>query len=121
MSRQLEQKVQEQFSIYLYGRGLLYCASAGGMRTSIGTAMKMKRSGYKKGFPDIFIYEPSGQWHGMAIEVKCGSYPTEDQLRWRDWLRERGYYSVIVPGNLDYLQVIHWLEREVDVYLKGVA
>jgi len=37
----------------------LYCASAGGVRTSIKQAIKMKRTGYVKGFPDLFIYESS--------------------------------------------------------------
>ncbi len=48
----------------------LYCASAGGMRTSYLQAIKMKRTGYVKGFPDLFIYEPRGEFHGLAIEMK---------------------------------------------------
>ena len=45
----------------------LYCASAGGMRTSYLQAIKMKRTGYVKGFPDLFIYEPNQDFHGLAI------------------------------------------------------
>ena len=48
----------------------LYCASAGGMRTSFLQAVKMKRTGYVKGFPDLFIYEPRGSFYGLAIEMK---------------------------------------------------
>ena len=33
---------------------LLYCASAGGVRTSSGGSQRMKLTGYKKGFPDLF-------------------------------------------------------------------
>ena len=36
--------------------GVLFTASAGGMRTSIGVAKKMKRAGYSKGCPDIMIF-----------------------------------------------------------------
>jgi hypothetical protein len=118
MSRQLEQKLQERFAVYLTGRGVLYCASAGGMRVSLGTAVKMKRAGYKKGFPDIFIYESRGGFHGMAIEVKCGTRTSLEQKWWQAELTKRGYYSIIVPAKLDFWKAEEFLEREVSTYLQ---
>ena len=38
---------------------MLYCASAGGMRTSLSVAKKMKASGYVKGMPDLQIMHPT--------------------------------------------------------------
>lgn len=72
--------------------GLLYCASAGGVRTSIGAAVKMKAAGYRKGFPDLFIYQPSGIYHGLAIEFKTvrGSL-TPEQIEWGSRLTREGY------------------------------
>mgnify|MGYP001610819823 CR=1 FL=1 len=119
MSRQLEQKLQEQYAMYLYSRGVLYCASAGGMRVNMRTAVKMKRAGYKKGHPDIMIYEPRAGWHGMAVELKCGTYATTEQKLWQINLLGRGYYAVVVPGSLDFIQARDFIIDATDKYLKG--
>lgn len=117
MSRQLEQTLQEQYTFYLYSRGVLFCASAGGMRVNMRTAIKMKKAGYRKGHPDVFIYEPRGQYHGMAVEIKCGTYPTPEQKEWQEKLSKRGYYAVIVPGKLDFYEARKFLEEETAKYL----
>ena len=49
---------------------VLYCASAGGLRTSMTQAVKMKASGYIKGYPDLSILEPIGNFHSLFLEVK---------------------------------------------------
>ena len=86
----------------------LYCASAGGMRTSYLQAIKMKRTGYVKGFPDLFIYEPRGEFHGLAIEMKKekGGAVSPEQKRWQEQLRNRGYCSYICKGNEEAIKVI---------------
>jgi hypothetical protein len=86
----------------------LYCASAGGMRTSYLQAIKMKRTGYVKGFPDLFIYEPRGEFHGLAIEMKKekGGVASPEQKRWQEQLRNRGYCSYICKGNEEAIKVI---------------
>ncbi len=86
----------------------LYCASAGGMRTSYLQAIKMKRTGYVKGFPDLFIYEPRGDFHGLAIEMKKvkGSKIEPEQIEWQYKLRNRGYCSYICKGSEDAIKVI---------------
>lgn len=112
-----EQRLQQNFSTWLSMKGVLFCASAGGMRTNIRTAINMKRAGYKKGFPDIQILEPRGQFHGMFIEIKCGTYPTNEQKEWREELTKRGYFAVIVPANLDFFEAQKWIEEETEKYL----
>jgi hypothetical protein len=86
----------------------LYCASAGGMRTSYLQAVKMKRTGYVKGFPDLFIYEPRGEFHGLAIEMKKekGGVASPEQKRWQDDLRNRGYCSYICKGKDEAIKII---------------
>ena len=80
----------------------LYCASAGGLRTSIIQAKRMKSTGYVKGFPDIAILEPRLQTNnkyycGLFLEVKTiNGRPTKDQLWWREQLNQRWYVSEIV-------------------------
>lgn len=86
----------------------LYCASAGGMRTSYLQAVKMKRTGYVKGFPDLFIYEPRGAFYGLAIEMKKekGGVSSPEQKRWQEQLRNRGYASYICKGSEEAIKVI---------------
>ena len=86
----------------------LYCASAGGMRTSYLQAIKMKRTGYVKGFPDLFIYEPNQDYHGLAIEMKKvkGSKIEPEQVQWQEQLRNRGYCSYICKGSEEAIKVI---------------
>jgi hypothetical protein len=86
----------------------LYCASAGGMRTSYLQAIKMKRTGYVKGFPDLFIYEPRGAFYGLAIEMKKekGGTASPEQKRWLEQLRNRGYASYICKGKDEAIKII---------------
>ena len=86
----------------------LYCASAGGMRTSYLQAIKMKRTGYVKGFPDLFIYEPNQDYHGLAIEMKKekGSVASPEQKSWQEQLRNRGYASYICKGSEEAIKTI---------------
>jgi hypothetical protein len=86
----------------------LYCASAGGMWTSDSQRIKMARTGYVKGFPDLFIYEPRGEFHGLAIEMKKvkGSKIEPEQVQWQEQLRNRGYASYICKGNEEAIKVI---------------
>jgi hypothetical protein len=86
----------------------LYCASAGGMRTSYLQAVKMKRTGYVKGFPDLFIYEPRGAFYGLAIEMKKekGGAASPEQKRWQEQLRNRGYCSYICKGKDEAIKII---------------
>ena len=117
--RTQEQPFQEWYALFLHSLKVLYCASAGGMRTSMHTAIRMKRAGYKKGFPDMFIYEPRGRFHGMAVELKLGTYPSEEQKEWQAELLKRGYHAVIVPGKLNYQEAREFLIVETMKYLNG--
>lgn len=94
----------------------LYCASAGGMRTSLKQAIKMKANGYVAGFPDLFIYEPIGEYYGLAIEMKRvkGGVISPEQKHWISQLTKRNFKAVVCYGALDALGVI-------DKYFKGEA
>jgi len=78
---------------------ILFCASAGGIRTSMSQAIKMKSSGYVKGFPDMFVYEPKKNYNGLAIELKVkGNYPSPHQKKWIADLNSRNYKAVVCTG-----------------------
>ena len=89
-----------------------YCASLGGIRTSMTQAIMAKRTGYVKGFPDLFIYEARNGYHGLALEIKSNKgRATKEQKEWIEALNERGYKAEIVKGLPEILNCI-------DAYLK---
>tara|TARA_R100001594_G_scaffold7766_2_gene20735 strand:- start:263 stop:535 length:273 start_codon:yes stop_codon:yes gene_type:complete len=70
--------------------------------------IKAKKSGYKKGFPDLFLYEPRGEYHGLAIELKTGyNKASKPQLHWQRELNKRGYKAEICTGIDEALEVIN--------------
>jgi hypothetical protein len=87
--------------------GILYCASAGGMFTSMKQAIKMKMTGYVKGFPDLQICEPNEKYHGLFIEVKTEKgVVSKEQKEWIKQLNKRGYYATYVKGSEDAIKLI---------------
>lgn len=73
----------------------LYCSTLGGMRLTIGQAVKIKRMGYRKGIPDLILYEPRGQYKALFLELKSKKGKmSEYQKKWQTELNERGYKSV---------------------------
>lgn len=60
--------------------GLLYAIPNGGKRHK-KTAMDLKKSGTKKGIPDLQLPAARSVWHGLWIEMKVGrNKPTPEQV-----------------------------------------
>ncbi len=92
---------------------VLYCASAGGVRTSMKQAIKMKATGYVKGVPDLQIFEPIRNYHGLLIEIKdIKGVVSKEQKEWIKELNKRGYYATYSKGFEATIKVI-------DDYFKG--
>ena len=96
-----------------------YCASLGGIRTSMTQAVMAKRTGYVKGFPDLFIYESRTvdgiTYHGLALEIKTiKGRATKEQKEWIEALNERGYKAEVVKGLPDILNLIDSYMNEKD-------
>ena len=96
-----------------------YCASLGGIRTSMTQAVIAKRTGYVKGFPDLFIYESRTvngiTYHGLALEIKTiKGRATKEQKEWIEALNERGYKAEVVKGLPDILKLIDSYLNEKD-------
>jgi len=106
------QKAVIDYLKYTYPSAL-YCASAGGVRTSMKQAIKMKATGYVKGVPDLQIFEPMGNYHGLLIEIKdIKGVVSKEQKQWIKELNERGYYATYCKGFESTIKVI-------DDYFKG--
>lgn len=86
---------------------MFYNGSAGGMRTFLSVAIKMKATGYKAGFPDLFIYEPRLCYNGLAIELKVkGNYASPKQKEVLHLLNNKGYRTEICTGLDHAIEVI---------------
>tara|TARA_R110000764_G_scaffold27224_1_gene64649 strand:- start:469 stop:798 length:330 start_codon:yes stop_codon:yes gene_type:complete len=78
---------------------IFFNGSAGGMRTYLSVAKRMKATGYKAGFPDLFIYEARNGYHGLAIELKVkGNYASDKQKLVLGKLKDSGYRTEICTG-----------------------
>ena len=108
-----EYQLQKAVCKYLDLNNVLYCGSMGGQyQAHFSQRIKAKKSGYKKGFPDLFIYEISKigdkLYAGCAIELKVGyNKATKEQLYWRNELNKRGYVAEICTGIDEALEVIN--------------
>ena len=92
-----------------------WTASCGGMRTSIGTAIKMKRAGYRKGSSDIFIFEAKGKYHGLHIEMKKekGGTKSPEQIEWARKSNERNYLAVFCNGEEEAKEIVRKYMEEI--------
>ena len=100
------QKAVIDYIKYTYP-GALYCASAGGVRTSMKQAIKMKATGYVKGVPDLQIFEAVGNYHGLLIEIKdLKGVVSKEQKEWIKDLNDRGYFATYCKGYEATIKVI---------------
>ena len=89
-------------------------SSLNGVRLTPGQAVKAKKAGMKKGFPDIFLPVARSGFHGLFIELKRESHgvATQEQKKWLSELEKQGYRACICKGHavaekliLEYLDV----------------
>jgi hypothetical protein len=82
--------------------------SLNGVRLTIGQAVKCKKIGMRKGFPDLNLPVKRGEYPGLYIElkrVKGGRIETE-QREWREFLLSQGYAHHFCKGADEAWKVI---------------
>jgi hypothetical protein len=88
---------------------ILFRSDLGGIKLTKGLAIKSKRIQHSKGFPDLFLYYPSGKYNGLAIELKVKdifkkdgtlrkSEHLEQQQKVLDILNANNYYATFAVG-----------------------
>jgi|TARA_R100000081_G_C4790721_1_gene157536 hypothetical protein len=106
-----EQNLQEAVITYikLKYKGIRYCASAGGLVTTIQSAAAMKRAGYVKGVPDLQIMESRHNYHSLFIELKTKKGRlSPHQKQWIDDLNNKGYFAKCCYGLDECIDLIDW-------------
>ena len=90
--------------------------SLNGVRLTIGQAVKMKKAGMKKGYPDINLPVPIGGYHGLYIELKIpGGTTSDDQRHWLAGLQKMGHFTCICMGANAAIGILEkYLNGEID-------
>lgn len=94
---------------------LMFHVPNGGRRDKREAAL-MAAEGVRAGVPDIVLAAPSGQYHGLFIELKRrkGGKVSPAQMAWIDALNRRGYAAVVCHG---FDEAIDTIKKYLD--LKG--
>jgi hypothetical protein len=82
--------------------------SLNGFKLSTGQAVKAKKQGMRKGYPDISLPVPKNHWHGLFIEMKKenGGSVSKEQRTWINKLLDNGYYAVVCRGHKEAIETI---------------
>lgn len=75
-------------------------ASSGGARMAMKTAVRQKRAGSRKGYPDLNLLTQRHGFAGLFIELKRlkGGKLEPEQADWLDFLNQQGYMAVVCVG-----------------------
>jgi len=94
----LGEETRHQIAVanYLHYLGVLFTATANGVYTSKKQAQIMKAMGLQSGVPDILIFEPRGEYIGLALELKSTKgRPTPAQKMWIEKMKSKGWAAEI--------------------------
>jgi hypothetical protein len=82
---------------YAYPK-IRYCASLGGIFTTPSQARKAVATGYRKGYPDLFLCYPTNKYAGLFLEIKFKGYATKEQKEWITYLNKVGFKAEVCKG-----------------------
>jgi hypothetical protein len=86
---------------------LLYAIANGGFRSK-RTAATLKRTGVKRGVPDLCLPVARGGFHGLYVEMKRlkGGRLSPEQKHWLNELSAQGYETTCCEGHEAAIAVI---------------
>lgn len=87
---------------------LLYHCPNGGARIP-SEAVRFKRTGVKKGVPDLFLPVARGGFHGLFIELKRkkGGTVSPEQKQWLADLEAEHYRAIVCHGGEEACEVLY--------------
>jgi hypothetical protein len=107
LTEQQEQQLLINWANYQKWGKLLIAIPNGGYR-HITTALALKRTGTRKGVPDLFLAMPNKNWHGLWIELKRkkGGSLSSEQKEYIALLSEQNYKVEVCKGFDEAKEVI---------------
>ena len=86
--------------------GLLFAVPNGGRRGKVEAGI-MKAEGVYAGVADLLLLVPSGDFHGLAIEMKKPSgRQSESQKEWEKKVAAQGYAYVVCRGVDEFIDLV---------------
>lgn len=78
-------------------------------KTRFAVMAQAKKAGLSKGFPDLQLPVPNGEYHGLFIEMKRqkGGVVSPEQLWWIKTLNFLGYQAKVCAGAEEAIRVIN--------------
>ena len=108
MRKKINSEYTEQVEIFKWSKTLeeqypclkYLNSSLNGIRLPIGLAMKAKRSGLIKGYPDIFLPYKTKLHNGLFIELKKtkGGLLSKEQREFINYLNSQSYLAFVCRG-----------------------
>lgn len=127
MKTQSEKSIHNQVAQYLknqYPQAIFRTDFSAGVRMTIGQAKKHNSLQSGRGYPDLFIAAPRGEYHGLFLELKRdgttiykrdGDVVANEHIREQkeilDHLNRLGYYAVFAVGFDKAKDTIDWYMR----------
>lgn len=111
-SNPLECVEQETVSAWLDAHDVFYNISISGAFLHPATFNRLKRMGYKRGLPDIIVFQRppayNDQFCGVAIELKRrkGGVVSDEQKEWITKLQAQGWVAVVCKGADEAISVL---------------
>lgn len=111
--RNPEWDLQVRFVEYLEKEmpNVLFCASIAGVWLGHRLGNYCKMAGYRRGFPDMYIYEPRGGYCGLFIEFKAKGKRViggSDQEKILMQLAKRGYCVRVIDSLESAIKTLKW-------------
>lgn len=113
-----QEEAREQMLIVRYVNlkypNVLFTSALGGVSSpSIQEAVRRKKLGYRKSWPDLTFLEPRGGFHGLVIELKKtgGKCDDHDQIAFLIEADKLGYKAVCCIG-------YNIAVKTIDAYMK---
>jgi len=106
-----EQDLHNSVVEYLeYNPSILWTSTLGGVYLGKGNYKQkaLVKKHYKKGVPDILIFEPNLKHHALMVELKVGkNKPTKEQKLWIKKLEDRGYKAVVCYSLEEFINIFN--------------
>jgi hypothetical protein len=108
----LEAMEQETVAQWLDLHKVFYNISISGAFLHPATFNRLKRMGYKRGLPDVIIFDPppayNGKFKGVALEMKRrkGGIVSDEQRTWLEKLANLGWLSYVARGADEAIEIL---------------
>jgi hypothetical protein len=90
----------------------LWCHVANERKTSFQAGARLKAKGVKSGVPDCMIYQSTGDYFGLALELKIKpNKPTNNQKEWLRRLENEGWKTAVAYS-------FDEAKAHIDIYLQ---